>query len=299
MKKSLLAGACLSALVLPCALAQENPDRRPLVGGHGEDVTAFIAQHDADGDGTLAWDEFERFRRQRFDATDANGDGHVNVEEYVREFDDRLHRELELARGEHVEQAHRRFASLDGDGDGRVDRGEFDASGARMFERFETLPAGDADEDDATPRRRDRLGMPSSHTRTGFLELFDTDGDGAVAREEFERARAEQFARSDADGDGAIDGEDYLQEYEDRLDRRIATLGQGADRQTRVRFDALDTDEDGAMTFAEYQVSGRRLFERVDRDGDGRVTAADARLPAPPRRERANDDARDGAAADA
>lgn len=295
MKIPMLAAAGLSVLLSFNAAGAASgdaatPAQRPLIGGHGDDVDAFIAQHDSNGDGRVDWAEFERFRRERFDATDENGDGVVDVEEYVQEFDDRFRQSLENGRAAQVEQTHTRFRSLDANGDGFVSRAEFDSSGERMFSRYLELPdevdrAG-AGQPAARPQRSP-LSMPTSHTRQGMLALYDTNGDGKVDRAEFDAARAEQFARIDANGDGRLDSDEYLAEYEDRLDRRIATLGDGSDRQTRVRFGALDTDKDGRMTWEEYMVSGRRIFDRVDRNGDGIVDQADARLPAPERTRRA------------
>lgn len=295
MKPGLLASACLCALFSSFAAdAQQAPAPRPLIGGHGNNVDAFVAQHDGNADGRLTWQEFDAFRRQRFDATDANGDGTVDVEEYVVEFDDRMRQALEQGRAEQVEQTRRRFAALDADKDGKVSRAEFDASGERVFAEGQKAwaeQAGDAKATDGrTPeaaarsdRNRSGLSLPSSHTREGFLELFDRNGDGKVDRAEFDAARAEQFARTDGDRSGDLGQDEYLAEYEDRLDRRIATLSGGSDKQTRVRFGALDTDKDGKLTFAEYQASGKRTFDAADRNQDGVVDAADARLPAPPR----------------
>lgn len=288
MKPHLFAGACLGAL-LCCPLAvgaQQASAPRPLIGGHGNNVGAFISQHDDNADGKLIWEEFDAFRRKRFDATDENGDGIVDVEEYVQEFDDRSRAALEDGRARQMEQAGQRFAALDADRDGRVSRAEFDAAGERQFAGFLKMPAGK--EADAAARfdRRDGLSLPSGHTREGFLELFDGNGDGQVGRAEFDQARAARFAHTDGDRDGVLSEDEYLAEYEDRLDRRIATLGQGADEQTRVRFGALDADKDGRLTFAEYQVSGRRTFDNADRNRDGLVDAVDAKLPPPPRPQR-------------
>lgn len=296
MKPSLLASACVYALLSAPSFAQQAPAPRPLVGGHGNNITAFIAQHDASADGRLTWQEFDAFRRARFDATDANGDGTVDVEEYVQEFEDRMREEMERGRGEQAEQTQRRFTALDTDKDGHVSRTEFNATGERVWTEGQKALAGskDAKDGDAKTeaaaerfdRRPNRLALPSSHTAEGFLALYDGNGDGKAERGEFDQARATQFARTDTNGDGRLGQDEYFAEYEGRLDRHIATQTGGSDKQTRVRYGALDTDKDGKMTFAEYQVSGKRTFDAADRSHDGVVDAADARLPAPARAER-------------
>jgi Ca2+-binding EF-hand superfamily protein len=296
MKPGLLASACVCALLSAPAFAQQTPAPRPLVGGHGNNITAFIAQHDANADGRLTWEEFDAFRRTRFEATDANGDGTVDVEEYVQEFEDRMREEMEQGRGEQVEQTRRRFAALDTDNDGHVSRVEFDASGERVWSEGQKAlagkPEGKDDGEKTTDgaarfeQRPNRLALPSSHTAEGFLALYDGNGDGKVERAEFDQARATQFARTDADRDGRLSQDEYVAEYEERLDRHIATQTGGSDKQTRVRFGALDTDKDGRMTFAEYQASGKRTFDAADRNHDGVVDGADAKLPPPARTER-------------
>jgi len=295
MKTAFLTGAVATALLLPLAAnAWQSPPARPLVVGHSDNITAFIAQHDGNGDGRLGWEEFEAFRRQRFDATDANRDGSVDVEEYVREFETRSRQAREQAREDQITQTGRRFDALDADRDGRVSRAEFDASGERVFaegrkvlekENAELAKSGDAATERAarTERRRSRMALPSAHTGEGFLALYDGNDDGQVERAEFDRARAGQFERTDANRDGVLDREEYLAEFRQRLDQHYAALGGGSDKQTRVRFAALDTDKDGRMTFAEYQVSGRRSFDAADRNRDGVVDAADAALPPPAR----------------
>ncbi len=95
MKTTVLASACVAALLLSSAVsAQTAPAPRPLVGGHGNNVLAFIAEHDDNGDGRVTWDEFETFRRTRFDATDTDKNGTIEEAEYVAEFDARVAAEI-------------------------------------------------------------------------------------------------------------------------------------------------------------------------------------------------------------
>lgn len=301
MKTTVLASACLGALLLSSAVsAQSTPGPRPLVGGHGNNVLAFIAEHDDNGDGRVTWQEFETFRRTRFDATDSNKDGTVDEAEYVVEFDARVAAEIDRERAAQVEQTKARFAALDTSKDGFVSRAEFDAAGEKTWQAGkQALASKGAGAKAATGgeartaagaqrfdnQRRSRLGMPTSHTAAGFLELYDENGDGEVDLAEYRRVRDTQFARTDSNGDGRLVLDEYLAEFETRVDRRIAALDQGSDRQVHVRFGVLDADKDGRMTFAEYQVSGKRLFETADRNKDGVVDAADAKVPAPaPRR---------------
>lgn len=296
MNTTVLASACFVALLLSSAAsAQTPPSVRPLVGGHGNNVLAFIAEHDDNGDGRVTWQEFEAFRRNRFDATDSDRNGSVDEAEYVAEFEARVAAEIQRERADQIEQTKARFAALDTDKSGFVTRAEFDAAGERTWQGGLNAVAGKGSAAQAPARdearttaaaqrfdnaRRSRLGMPTSHTAAGFLALYDDNGDGTVDPAEFQRVRAAQFARTDSSGDGRLALDEYLAEFETRVDRRIATLEQGGDRQVHVRFAALDADSNGRMTFAEYQVSGKRLFDTADRNKDGVVDAADAKVPA-------------------
>ncbi len=301
MKITVPASACVAALLLSSAVsAQSAPGPRPLVGGHGNNVLAFIAEHDDNSDGRVTWKEFETFRRTRFDATDTDNNGTVEEAEYVTEFDARVAAEIERERAAQVEQTKARFAALDTDRNGLVSRAEFDAAGEKTWQGGQKALASKGADVKAAPQGeaktaagaqrfdnqpRSRLGMPTSHTAAGFLELYDENGDSKVDRAEYQRVRDAQFARTDRNGDGQLSLEEYLAEFETRVDRRIDAMDQGGDRQVHVRFGVLDADKDGHMTFAEYQASGKRLFETADRNKDGVVDATDATLPPPqPRR---------------
>ncbi|NIJ94599.1 hypothetical protein FHT12_003328 [Xanthomonas campestris] len=285
MNTGSLAGACLCALLLPAtALAQSGP--RPLLGGHGNNVQAFITQHDDDRDGRITAADFAAFRRARFDATDRNHDGSVDEDEYVAEFRQRRQQALEQERSAQAAHGRQRFAALDADGDGQVARAEFDAAGAQDWARGQAAltAAGKAPPGDRTlafDRDGGRPGMPDSQSAEGFLALYDENGDGKVGRKEYAGLRAAQFASADGDRNAALSPDEYRVEFEDRLNRRLTALEQADDRQVHVRFKVLDTDKDQRMTFAEYQASGLRTFARVDRNHDGVVDASDAALPPP------------------
>lgn len=289
MKIGILAGALLCALATSPCMAQTAPTK-PQIGGHGDDVQAFIAEFDTDGDGRVTWTEFEQFRRTRFDATDTDHDGTLSEAEYVQEFAHRLRAQLDGEIAAQMKQTDARFDALDTNRDGTVSRGEFDAAGEKTWQGGQRALAGQGRQGGKTaPERTGRspglLSMPTSHSAEGFLALYDTDGDGKVSRAEYDADRAAQFARSDRNHDGQLSRDEYAAEYRARIDARVAELEKREDRQAHVRFGVLDADKDGKMTFAEYQVSGKRLFDTADRNRDGVVDAADAALP-PPSRER-------------
>lgn len=276
MRKFLPAAPLL--LVLPFAATAQQAAPKPAIA---PSVASFLEQFDAAGTGSVNWEQFVAFRKQRFAQTDENGDGVVNEDEYVNEYLARLDVQLEKARSGHVQQTRTRFNALDTDKDGFISRAEFDATGERTWTGYRKLLAeGEAKPPAAAMRSRDPLRMPTSHNLAGMKEIYDRNGDGNVDRAEFDQVRAEMFAASDRSGNGKANFEDYLAEFEDRLDRRAASVRESSGQQARVRFKALDTDKDGRMTFDEYQVSGKRLFERADSNGDGVVDARDPE-PAP------------------
>lgn len=285
MKTGLITGVLACALVSP-AHSETPTSSRPLVGSMGSNVTHFIAQHDDNADGKLEWVEFDAFRRHRFDATDTNRDGSVDIEEYVLEFKLRSGKALQESRAAQVEMTRTRFSALDADKDGRVSSHEFHVSGERMFTQGQATLAALDDGSDTALRQRSRSGLlPTSHTAEGFLALYDTNADGQVSRAEFDAHRSAQFTRTDSNRDGSLDMSEYLGEFESRLDARIAELQKMPDTQSRVRFRSLDKDKNGRMSFAEYQISGKRMFDAADRNHDGIVDTTDASLPEPSAKE--------------
>ena len=279
MGTTTLALALAALLGTGAATAQEKAPAThaaAATSGANTALASFLEQFDSDGDGSVSWGQFVDFRKQRYAETDENKDGSVEVEEYTNEYLGRLDRRMETERKGQIEQTHARIKALDTDKDGVISRAEYQASGERAFGHYEKNAALAAQK---PAGQRSAINMPSTHTREGMLEIYDADGDGKVSRAEYDHGRDEAFARTDSDKDGRLSGEEYLAEFEDRLDRRIASTRESSAQQSRVRFKSLDTDKDQRVSWDEYAASGKRVFDRVDTNKDGIV---DARDPAPP-----------------
>jgi Ca2+-binding EF-hand superfamily protein len=96
-----------------------------------------------------------------------------------------------------------------------------------------------------------------------LLKRADKDGDGKISREEFEAAlgrgadRAsgggrnpmKLFEKADSDGDGKISKSDFQ-----------SALSQGTDSATAgAVFDAMDTNQDGVVSAAEYAAAMQKM----------------------------------------
>lgn len=125
----------------------------------------------------------------------------------------------------------------------------------------------------------------ASHARDTFIREQDQNGDGVVTKDEYAATRALQFARTDTDKNGVLSQAEYVAEFKARLEKTLAASGRPAEdkqaerqrqmRQADVRFNVLDSDKSGAITRAEFDYSGWRMFVRHDTNEDGVVSAAD------------------------
>lgn len=125
----------------------------------------------------------------------------------------------------------------------------------------------------------------ASHARDTFIKEQDQNGDGVVSKDEFAATRAIQFARTDADNNGSFSQAEYVGEFKARLEKTLAASDRTAAdreeervrqmRQVNIRFGVLDSDKSGAITRAEFDYSGWRMFNHHDTNNDGAVSIAD------------------------
>lgn len=136
----------------------------------------------------------------RFDQLDADKDGRLTPQD------------RELAKSE---RADRMFAAMDADGNGQISRTEFDSARAKRAEnrkeRREARRGGpDGAAMDGGPRghRMGRMGHRFGGGRPGLGAKLDTNGDGAVTRQEFQATAVARFEQADADKDGTVTPEE-------------------------------------------------------------------------------------------
>ncbi len=123
--------------------------------------------------------------------------------------------------------------------------------------------------------------QPSQQAKAAFIADYDQDLDGKVSQAEFFTVRQQRLAQMDLEHNAQITAEGYQAEYADRLDRQLNDERAGQLKQTLVRIKALDKNQDGVISAAEYQQSGHSAFAMIDRNKDGVISKADEQQQKP------------------
>jgi Ca2+-binding EF-hand superfamily protein len=199
-----------------------------------------------------------------FDRLDTNNDGVITQEEA-----DAAKARVQERRSERAGvMASRAIEHFDADENGALDEAELQALFTEAPRRLARHARGHAGKGNALARVQRILGPDD-------IVEFDTDGDGALSREEAEAAkddlraaleakRDELLQRFDADGDGSLDANERDQVR--------------AHAQTKLRVRRADTDRDGSLSQTELDAALRLIDSgapEADYNGDGDVNARD------------------------
>lgn len=114
-------------------------------------------------------------------------------------------------------------------------------------------------------------GASAGH-RAAFIDDYDTNGDELVVRIEFEKVRAANLKAMDANANGLVDESEYLDHFAQTLEKKISSERKGQVEQTVIRFNSIDNNADGKMTWDEYWASGEKTFTHFAKNADGVVT---------------------------
>jgi len=103
------------------------------------------------------------------------------------------------------------------------------------------------------------------------FSAVDTNGDGLLTMAELEAVGAARFTAADTDGDGALSVEEIVA-------LRDADASARAERRASRMLNRLDENGDGVLQMeemAETRPPLDRMFERVDTDEDGAISEAE------------------------
>jgi Ca2+-binding EF-hand superfamily protein len=143
-------------------------------------LAGLLEMYDQNQDGTVSKEEYLAQRQTAFNRTDGNGDGTLSADEYLNEFVDRLDRQVASVRTSQLKQALVRFKALDKDEDSYLSQAEYDASGARMFKRWDTSDDTLVTMSEALPKAETAT-SPNANAGTADAPNSTAAGENSVA----------------------------------------------------------------------------------------------------------------------
>ncbi len=129
------------------------------------------------------------------------------------------------------------------------------------------------------------LAMAAPHSASGIILTYDLDGNEKLSLEEFVDARRQRFAATDTNHNGTLEEDEYVYEWEGKMTTRMQADRKASVKQTHIRFNAIDKDDNKQITKAEMDAVGERGFDFMDQNKDGVILASD---PDPVREGRAD-----------
>lgn len=143
------------------------------------------------------------------------------------------------------------FAKIDKNGDGVIDRSEFDASRQSMFTGI------DANGDKQISADEWKAAQEKMHQR-----MHDAMAKKAEQNATADKTTSDKTTADKATGDKTADatGDKTKQRQEHAAER------------SQKWFERMDTNKDGQISASEWQAAGDQRFARMDTDKDGKVS---------------------------
>ena len=174
-----------------------------------------------------------------------------------------------MSKADYDTETRSKFAAMDANTDGVVDKAEIEAALAKRMEG----------------RREGRRGGQRMQRR---LARYDANNDGKVTLDEVKAYIADRFQRMDLNGDGKITDEDLppimrgMNVLSGGDGMGMAMRGHGHRHHAHyggarmIRYlTGADANKDGAVTLDELQARAGKRFARFDRNKDGAIDQAD------------------------
>ncbi|MBU2891829.1 EF-hand domain-containing protein [Colwellia sp. D2M02] len=108
-----------------------------------------------------------------------------------------------------------------------------------------------------------------------WLAQYDSNQDYTIDVEELYSSRATLFEQADKNQDKVIDANEHQQFFERNLQEKIDYDRKQSIKQTHVRFNAMDKNDNNLMSYDEYMATAKRSFDFYDTDKSGIITLDD------------------------
>jgi Ca2+-binding EF-hand superfamily protein len=152
------------------------------------------------------------------------------------------------------------WAQADSNGDGAIDRAEFDAQRANHFKSTDSDGDGFVTEAELKAffeAKRAQMEAHRGDKAAKMMERLDANKDGKITEAEWPKEGRMSFKNADADSDGAVTAEELT---------KMRKMHGGKDHMARV-----DADKDGKISTAEWNAQADKMFARLDDNKDGKI----------------------------
>jgi Ca2+-binding EF-hand superfamily protein len=214
---------------------------------------------DANNDNQITKDEAKGRLLKGFDKIDSDANGSISTTEFAAL--EKMHK----GKGNHKLD----FGSFDTNSDSKITK---DEAKGRLSKHFDKVD-GDKDgvitqaEFSEMQKMHKGKGHKKGNKEVSFAKL-DANSDGAITKDEAKGRLAKHFDKVDTDANGSITSAEF---------ELVKNMKKGKHDQ-KVSFSTIDSNNDGAITKDEAKGRLAKHFDKVDTDANGSITSAEFEL---------------------